>query len=224
MNLELPHRPSRVTREQSREAKQREKLFHARLKAASKASGWRYASKGIFRQQGDWFASVLPTLLWGRGVTLRLMVKPMSVDPLFWKIEGLEDNNRLPLSFRANGAWVLRAPSVTANIALGESDPAKLADEVVSWASSQTATTEAFSVEKMILQLEGLQHRRHHFSALEICLRVQLGDLDGALDVCGRVPVHRSRGFGTLGPDGSISTFSDKARPWIIRARGVERT
>ncbi len=219
MNLDLPHRPSRVTREQTREAKEREKSFQARLKAASKASGWRYANRGIFQQQDDWFASVLPTLLWERGVTLNLMVKPMSLDPLFWNIEGLEGNNRLPLSFRANGAWVLRPPFIEAHLALSESDPGKLADEVLMWSGNQTATPDTFSIEKMIHHLEEPGQRRRHFVALEICLRLLLHDLDGALDICDSVPVGHRGGFGTLNADGSVSTFIDKARQRIMQTQ-----
>lgn len=36
--------------------------------------------------------------------------KPMSIDPIFWEIVGLPENNKLPLSFRGNGAWVCHPP------------------------------------------------------------------------------------------------------------------
>ena len=78
-----PKWPARLTRDQQRAVTQREKDFNAALKRAVRAAGWRFASHHVFRQSGDWFVSMFLTLLWERGVEVRMMIKPMTLDPLF---------------------------------------------------------------------------------------------------------------------------------------------
>jgi hypothetical protein len=214
MDPTIPHRPARISREEARGVKEREKLFAGTLKAEAKVAGWRYANGSIFRQQGDWFVSVFPSLLWGRGLTARLLAKPMAVDRLFWRIVKLPENDRLPLSFRANGAWVLRPPSFQATIALDERDPERLAHEFVAWSTDRLPQVAPFSVNGLLSEIEDLGPRRKHHVALEICLRLQLGDWDGALSLCGDRGPHESGGFGV-----GDKTFFDLARDWIAAER-----
>ena len=93
---DLPVWPAKLTREQQKAAKQRGKDFDAALKVRSRAAGWRFARGEVFRQTGDWFISILPSLLWERGALVRMTVKPMTLDPLFWQIVGLSENEALP--------------------------------------------------------------------------------------------------------------------------------
>jgi len=214
MNSVVPQRPTRVTREQARQAKEREKLFLAALKAVARTAGWKFANGGIFRQHGDWFVSVLPRLLWGRGIASMLFAKPMAIDPLFWRVVGLPENERLPLSFRANGAWVLRPPFSEANIALDEADPERLANDFVRWAGEQLPAVASRTPATLLSEIEGLGDRRLHFAALEICLRLMLDDWGGALALCeGRGP-NDYGGFGS-----GTTTFFDWAREWIAAER-----
>lgn len=104
--IDIPAWPAKLTREEQKAVKQRSNDFDAALKRDARAAGWRYARGTIFRQSADWFISILPSLLWKRGAVVRIMVKPMAIDPLFWDIVGLTNNNTPPLSFRATGAWV----------------------------------------------------------------------------------------------------------------------
>ncbi|MBV9511525.1 MAG: hypothetical protein JO303_14730 [Caulobacteraceae bacterium] len=211
---DIPQRPARVSREAARGAKQRQKLFLTALKAAARAAGWKAAGGGVFRQQDEWFVSVLPVLLWERGVKAMLLAKPMAIDPLFWRVVGLPENERLPLSFRANGAWVLRPPFRDANIGLGETDPERLADAFVTWAGDHLPAVTAGTPATLLAEIESLGERRRHHATLEICLRLMLDDWSGALALCeGRGPTD----FGGYG-SGKM-TFFDWARDWIAANR-----
>lgn len=211
MDPGVPQRPTRISREEAREAKAREKLFAIALKAGAREAGWRSANGGIFRQQGDWFISILPTILWGRGVNAMQFVKPMGIDPIFWRIVGLPENDRLPLSFRANGAWVIHPPFLEAKIALDERDPERLASEFVKWSTGRLPQVASRSITGLLSEIEGLGSGREHHAAFEICLRLQLGDWDGAFALCRDRGPHDFGGYGV-----GDKTFFDLARDWIV--------
>lgn len=137
--------------------------------------------------------------------------KPMAVDVLFWHIVGLPENDKLPLSFRASGAWVLRPPNVKAYIALDECDPERLASEFVTWSTARMPEVDAYSVEGLLSNIEELGPRRKYFAALEICLLLQLDDWKGAFARCHDRGRHESGGFGVCN-----KTFFDLARDWIV--------
>jgi hypothetical protein len=210
MDAEAPHWPARLSREQARDAKLRSREFEQALKVQAKTSGWKIANGSLFREDGDWFVSLIPSLLWQQGALASLSAKPMAVDPLFWRIVGLEENERLPLSFRANGAWVLRAPSHQAHIAPQEHDPAKLAAATIAWATDQLPDVRASSPEKLLRQIENLGDRRQHFVALEVSLRLLLQDVDGAMRLCTTSDLNDSGGFQT-----GDKSFFQQAQGWI---------
>lgn len=104
----------------------------------------------------------------------------MAVHPQFWRMVGLEENEGLPLSFRANGAWVLRGPFEEAQIGSGERDPTKLA-AATDWANDPLSAVRSSSPEMLLTQIERLGDRRKRVGALEVCLRFLVGDTDGAM-------------------------------------------
>lgn len=223
---DLPVRPSKLTRLQQKAAKQREKEFIATLKAKARAAGWRYARGEIFRQSGDWFVNMTPILLWERGILVLQTIKPMALDPLFWEIVGLSANNALPLSFRARGAWVLRPPSNEMHIGLDIFDVESLADEFLSWATQRnTALAETFSIASLLSDLSNGPVRRGQDLATSICLQILAENLDEAALLCrvnepdGHPLMREGGGFTTHNSDGSISTFVDQARDWIVQKR-----
>lgn len=214
MDADVPVWPLRLTRKEARLAKARRKAFDLALKAGAKADGWRYANGGLFRQHGDWFVSVRAFPLWERGAGVTIDVKPMAIDPLFWSIVGLSENERLPLSFRANGAWVLRSPGRQDHVGLRETDPEQLARAVLDWSAERLSRVAASSVESMLADLEGLGPIRANFAALEICLHLLNDDTDRALALC------RDRGpFECGGFTTGSRTFFDQARDWIVDLR-----
>ena len=226
---DLPARPAKLTREQQKAAKQRGKDFDAALKRGACSAGWRYARGEVFRQSGDWFISIMPSLLWERGVVVRMMVKPMALDPLFWDIVGLNENEALPLSFRATGAWVLRPPSTDEHVGLNTAEVQALSVEVWEWSNRRaTEILKTISIETMLTALPSGENLGGQPRALATCLHILLDDLDGAMRLC-RIddaethPLMREGGgFTTHNRDGSISTFLDQARDWIARKRRGE--
>jgi hypothetical protein len=222
---DFPARPAKLTREQQKAAKQRSNDFDAALKRAARAAGWRYARGTIFRQSGDWFISVMPSLLWERGAVVSMMVKPMAIDPLFWDIVGLSENNTLPLSFRANGAWVLRPPSTESCVGLHTIEVDLLAKNVFEWGNRQVSQIlTSISIASMLEALpESNQVRAQR--ALAICLHILAKDMDRAFELSRLDDPHthpllqENGGFTTHNCDGSVSTFLDQARDWIARKR-----
>jgi len=224
----IPVWPAKMTREQQRASKNRSSDFDAALKRDARAAGWRYARGTIFRQSGDWFISVLPGLLWERGAVVRMMVKPMAVDPLFWDIVGLSENRTMPLSFRATGAWVLTPPLTESYIGLDTIDVELLAKDVFDWGQRQMGQIlPSISIESMLAALPG-SHQVRAYRALAICLLILAKDMDRAFELCrlDNPDTHPlmadNGGFTTHNRDGSVSTFLDQARDWIARQRREE--
>ena len=222
---EIPLWPDKLTREQQRASRQRGKDFTAALRRQARAANWRYAGGWIFRQAGDWFVDGFPCLLWGRGAALRLLVKPMALDPLFWDIVGVGENRSLPLSFRANGAWVLRPATIDSHVGLDLTDVESLAAEVLRSAGRQAAELlESISIESMLAALPAKADLFGQQRVLAICLHILAGQTETALNLC-RIskseehPIARGSGFLTRNLDGSVSTFLDQARDWIVRER-----
>ena len=221
--------PAKLTREQAKGAKQRERDFQAAMKAHAKASGWRYARADLFKQEGDWFVSNMPSLAWHSGAWSRLTVKPMALDPLFWDIVGLPENNDLPLSFRATGAWVLRPGWREELVGASESSVVALAHQTVEWSDTQIAASD-WSIDAMIADLGSDRELRSQRRALAICLHLLKGDLDKAQDLCSQAGDQSSLaadggGFGANHADGMHSTFIQQASDWIAkeRTRAVRR-
>ena len=225
---DIPEWPTKLTREKHRAAKQRGKDFEVALKRDARAAGWRYARSSVFRQSGDWFISILPSLLWERGVFVRMLVKPMALDPLFWDIVGLSENNMLPLSFRETGAWVLRPPWIESCIGLNAIEVELLAKDVFDWGNMQMSQTLAIiSITSMLAALSESNQVRNRL-ALAICLHILAKDMDSAFKLCRlndpdtHPSMRENGGFSTRNCDGSYSTFLDQARDWIARKRREE--
>lgn len=220
------YRPAKLTREQQRQLKQRNKDFDAALKREARLSKWGYAGGFVFCQRKDWFVSGVATLLWEHGVEIDIGIKPMELDPLFWDIVGLGENRALPLSFRANGAWVLRPKSSRARFGLDISDVEDLAalamTEMDRWAGELVAST---SISSMLNALPTDEELGGQPRALAVCLNVMNSDLERAQQLCrtddsdAHPLVREGGGFTTHNPNGSVSTFLDQAREWIAKKR-----
>jgi hypothetical protein len=228
---DIPIWPAKLTREQQKVARKRGKDFDAALKRGAKAAGWRFAGGQVFQQSGEWFISILTTLLWERGVWASIMIKPMALDALFWDIVGLSENESLPLSFRANGAWVLRTRVVEDYTALDVTEVDQLAAHVFEWGNRRASDIlSIISVKMMLRELSLEMPVRGQSRALAICLTILAGDLEEAMQLCRlddpdtHPQVGDLGGFNTINPDGSCSTFLDQARDWIARKRRDELT
>lgn len=104
-------------REDDRQRKAYEKAWEAGLRSAMKGKGWRKYWSSISRRDGSWFICAECVLLWPtRRLKFLLQAKPMTLDPLLWKIIGAQGNEAKPLSFRKWGAFTCEAPTFAEKI------------------------------------------------------------------------------------------------------------
>lgn len=76
------------------------------LAALTKDSAWKKSREFVVRQQdGLFLAGKLTVYLNADRLVASLDMKPMSLDPILWDILDLPENNEMPLSFRAMGAF-----------------------------------------------------------------------------------------------------------------------
>jgi hypothetical protein len=147
---------------------------------------------------------------------MQLMVKPMALDPLFWDIADIAENNTLPLSFRARGAWVLRPVTFLGPILLDIEEPDTLARQLLEWTNEFVfQALQTASVQQMLDDLPDPGDPRCS-RALAVCLNILNGDLDQAMRIC-QMEGGCGGGFPALHPDGSSVNFIDQARDWIAR-------
>jgi len=86
--------------------KEKEKLFYNCIKSNSKKWSWKFKSYfifkivGIFFHETNFYFDPKKNRIWGW-----LAFKPYSTDNLFWEIANMKENQKLPLSFRADAAF-----------------------------------------------------------------------------------------------------------------------
>ncbi len=123
----------------------------------------------------------------------------MAIDPVFWQIVELPENVRLPLSFRATGAWTCHTyPVVEAVRPDAEHDAETLASLVLHWADEQLSqlgpywTLDGF--------ISGLQQANNgwNFASLVSALIVA-GRNDDAMTTCLKARPPTGDGFSAGG-------------------------
>ena len=181
----MPAWPIKMTRDERKFTQQRRKDFELALKARVKGTGWRYNGGAFFRQDANWFLSSNPSLTWKRGINLTLTVKLMALDRLFWDIVGLEQNNELPLSFRQNGAWVLRPPQLREFQDPDFIEPSDLADFAFEWAERwRVENLPAYNLDAALAAVGQLKNTSGQNRAVAICLLILTGNFSQAQSLC----------------------------------------
>jgi hypothetical protein len=101
----------------ARHAQRREVVKACR--AVTKGTEWRSNQGALFAERGGWFlAAHEMTDVASEQTKVRLVVKPMAIDPIFWDIVGHPELREQPLSFRYFGAMkcallILEEPHVS---------------------------------------------------------------------------------------------------------------
>ena len=203
--------PLNLTREERKLASQRRKDFEAALKKRAKGTGWRYREGTIFRKTGDWFIASTPHLTWKEGIRHQLMIKPMALDTLFWEIVDLPENEKLPLSFRTNGAWVLRPPVISQFVIPEKNDLTDLANLALEWTDAWCSRNLAeYEINDILERLKPLERTKSHYRAVAICLLIQMKEFTQASVLIDN-QLNDSGGFSV----GINRTFYDMARDWL---------
>lgn len=200
-----------MQREEKRLAKEREKEFRKALKRRVLKTGWKFSGGTIFRQEESWFMANKPSLIRGGGVRQSFQVKPMEMDALFWEIVRLSENNMQPLSFRTNGAWVLRPPSIDENSNLDISAINDLVEVVFDWSEKwRSKHLETYSIDALLSSLGPLDQLKGQHRTVAICSLSLLKKYQQALDLC-PLNTNDAGGFSIRGSE----TFYTCARVWL---------
>lgn len=87
-----------------------DKACRSALKDLVRATSWKKSDYFVFREQeACFFKGSLNVHVNAPRSVARIEAKPMALDPILWEILRLEDNRRMPLSFRGSGAFVCPA-------------------------------------------------------------------------------------------------------------------
>lgn len=208
--------PSRAYAAQRR---QRTKEILRSLRSLARGSGWRFSRETLLRERDGWFYAVRSvTHLNADVTTAELFYKPMEIDRLFWEITGLPENNSLPLSFRAHGAWICATPAHDElRIFDAEATTEAAASEIIRWTDAAYAELPSVvSVSSLIEKIEEMHLRMgvKGYFPTHICALILSGRIDAARAECeGAIQRNEAGGFSVaFGP-----TFPEMALDWIVR-------
>jgi hypothetical protein len=195
------------------------------VKEVAKKSGWRTSQGVLFREAEGWFFEIhaVPWIVETK-TPASLNSKPMSLDPLFWKIVGLDENINQPLSFRAFGAFACRTPPLReADMPESDGEPEQIARALLEWANDQLNELRGGqSVDGFVdfIRFHPNQiERRSHLPALVTALLLQGRD-EEALAICyeARNMSPFGGGFLFMQQAGETKSFLDLAIEWITNA------
>ena len=86
--------------------KEKVQLFSQTIKQLAKSKNWKFKSNFTFKQKGNFFyESVFSIHPKENRIRGWLAFKPVSVDDTFWEITKMEENKKMPLSFRGDAAF-----------------------------------------------------------------------------------------------------------------------
>jgi hypothetical protein len=111
------------------------------LTERAKGAGWRKLSNSVFRELDSMFiAADLNVWLNADKTVWQLQAKPMAVDPVFWSIMDMEENEKEPLSLRASGAFVCDSVPISESVVRSSSlGPLEMAKAFLAWVDRQAS-------------------------------------------------------------------------------------
>jgi hypothetical protein len=203
----------KITREQESARIAYRKALSKAVRATAKDSGWRSVEGCLFQERSDWFVSVSPSVHIFEEITkATVSAKPMVIDPIFWDISGLPENQRAPLSFRFNGAWVCRPPNFAEVEISEQGDVSAIAKHLLMIADEQLErVVKSWTPHEFLSLCLEKSADRHSYLASVVTMLVAMGRDDEALTTCEAAIMKDGMG-GFLAPEG---TFSEMARNWL---------
>ncbi len=203
----------KITRAQESARHAYRRALEKSVRIASKGSGWRSIEGCLFREQAGWFVSVCPSVyIFEESTKASVSAKPMTIDPIFWDIMGLPENNDAPLSFRLNGAWTCQPPHF-AEVSIEEHEDVEvIAARLLESAEEHLAhVIGRWSIEEFLQLCRTSGATEDSYLPCVVTTLFALGREHEALDACKSA---RGRGDsgGFLAPKGS---FTDTATEWI---------
>jgi hypothetical protein len=174
----------------------------------------------LFRDLKGWWTGIAPHVsIIDDKTTVNVMLKPMSIDPVFWAICGMPENNDQPLSFRYLGAFTCPTPTVC-DLEIEEAgDPSDVAVRILDIASEQVDNLSALrDLPSYINFLKNLEDRRDTYRSTIVCSLIAMGCEQEAAELCTTAPPDSGK-FLFLGA-GPSSTFESMALDWLSRRAG----
>lgn len=93
--------------------KQKEQEWVNVIKQEAKSKGWKFKGWFAYKAVKDFFyEATFYTSAFDNSFYGSLEFKPLIIDSTFWEIVGLNDNKKMPLSFRGNGAFIVSSKDV----------------------------------------------------------------------------------------------------------------
>jgi hypothetical protein len=218
---------AKLTRTESKERSALAKMVATILKTSARRHKWRVARDSLFKDHNGWFVEVRANICYFVEVQANISprhfrtraatrIKPMTLDPIFWDIVGLSENVKLPLSFRAFGAWVCAAPAISEDeIAEGDGSAEGIADNILEWANSQMALPMLSADPKTYVDF--LQDRGDGYFASRVAMLCLMGRYEEARGAChSAIAQDLSGGFQQSAGDSRV-TFPMMAINWLDR-------
>ena len=196
----------RLSRIEQKERRELEKKFLAIFKNLAKSRGWEFLKPTAFRQIGDWFVTLDPSIYLDEvKAHIGFKIKPISIDSLITEIAHGRPLDRHPLSLLARGPHCLTSDYLTEPL-----PPTGPADLMLSHAEGFMAEVEkiaqSFSLEDFY-KFESRESSRGDVSQNALMAKVIAGDFVEA-----RKLIEQSR---KVGLSGFTRTPLDQIELWI---------
>ncbi len=134
--------------------KQKEREWNNIIRQESKIKGWNFRGWFAYKKLNDFFYKAnFYTSAFDNSLNGSLAFKPLIIDETFWEIVDLNDNKKMPLSFRGNGAFVVSSKDIYDYKFKVESETLKVnicnlvdkINEKVAWISSTISNLDGFA-------------------------------------------------------------------------------
>ena len=197
------------------------------LKAvASRMKGriWKKAQNVIFCKKNDYYYSVsIGTFRNDEKTRLSFSIKPMNIDPLFWEIMNMPENEKEPLSFRTWGAFTCaEIPTEEKLILDGSANEQELAEEIVLWADKQLEDFDSQSTERKFSNLikdHENQRERGAYSISLVTTLIAEGEFDKARKLASSYDSGKLQSVSSMMNEGK--SFHAHAVDWIDNNKSV---
>ncbi|HUD93699.1 hypothetical protein [Sphingobium sp.] len=187
------------------------------VRSIAKGTDWRTIEGCLFKQHSGWFVSATPSVhIFDKITTVSISAKPMEIDPIFWDMSGLPENQYAPLSFRLNGAWVCRPPAFNEIEISEHPDTDAVAKDILAVANSQLhAILTSWSLDDFVQHCKERGRSQTSYLPSIVAALVVSARHAEALNYCIEAIAKNEVG-GFLAPDG---TFAEMARDWLAAPR-----
>lgn len=193
------------------------------VRQIAKGTGWRSVEGMLFQDLKGWWTGISPVVSIAEDMTTaNVMLKPMSIDPVFWEITGMPENNDQALSFRYLGAFTCPTPIVRELEVNETGTPSDVAARILKIPNEQAEQiSDLRNLPAYVRFLENLHDPHDTYRSTIVCSLIVMGREQEAAELCKTAPSGSGK-FLFLG-SGPSSTFESMALDWLDR-RARSRT